>query len=430
MGLPLVTILRRRRRLIDRALRLAFVVVLVLFTIFRPVPAGDAHAYWAVDLVNPYSRPIATPDAFTYPPPAALFFSVLGHLPFEVFEAGWTLLIGAALLWLTGPFALLFLVLPVVASDLYLGNIHVLLGAAVVGSLRRPGLWAIPLLTKPTVGVGLLWFAVRGEWRRLATAIGVTAVIAAAAFVIAPDLWKEWIDYVLATGVAPNVGTAYWVPIPLLIRLPAAALARHLGRPHEPPLDAPHRRDARPPGPVARRPGDARRRLRPLTLGPPPRPRPGLDRDAQGAAVARRSGANARRPTVAPKGRGSAGGHPIPANRVLRPLQLRTPAPRAPAFAAPGAEGVEDALGLVCGGGQYPSDDRTGRSRGAACGRDCIATRLPPETRDGAGDDRTVDRRCERARVGATVVDALEVVAVTLERTAECGACGRRGSTP
>jgi hypothetical protein len=223
-GLPLLVILRRRRRTIDLALRAAFVVVLVLFAIFRPVPAGDAHAYWMVDLANPYTRPVATTDAFTYPPPAALFFAVLGHLPFEVFEALWTLLIGAALLWLTGPFALLFLVIPVVASDLYLGNIHVLLGAAVVGSLRRPGLWAIPLLTKPTVGVGLLWFVARGEWRRLTTALVVTAVLSAVAFVIAPGLWKAWIDYVLATGVSPNVGTAYYVPIPLLVRLPAAAL--------------------------------------------------------------------------------------------------------------------------------------------------------------------------------------------------------------
>jgi hypothetical protein len=222
--IPLVKILVRNRRLIDLALRAAFVVVLLVFTIFRPTTAGDAHAYWSVDLANPYTRPVATTDAFTYPPPAALFFAVLGQLPFEVFQAGWTLLIGAALLWLTGPWALAFLVLPVVASDLYLGNIHILLAAAVVGSLRRPGLWAIPLLTKPTVGVGLLWFAARGEWRRLATAIVVTAVLAAVAFVIAPDLWRLWIDYVLATGVSPNVGSAYWVPLPLLVRLPAAAI--------------------------------------------------------------------------------------------------------------------------------------------------------------------------------------------------------------
>jgi hypothetical protein len=223
-GLPLLTILQRRQRLIDRTLRIAFVVVLVVFTVLRPIPAGDAHAYWAVDLANPYTRPVATQDAFTYSPPAALFFGVLGQLPFEVFEAIWTLLIGFALLWLTGPWALAFLVLPVVASDLYLGNIHVLLAAAVVGSLRRPGLWAIPLLTKPSVGVGLLWYVARGEWRRLAVALGVTAGLAALAFLIAPAMWGQWLDYIIGTGLSPNTGTAYVVPIPLLIRFPAAIL--------------------------------------------------------------------------------------------------------------------------------------------------------------------------------------------------------------
>ena len=220
----MIELLRRNRRLIDTALRAAFVVVLVIFTLLRPVEAGDAHAYWAVDVADPYTRPIATTDAFTYPPPAALFFGLFGQLSFEVFQGGWTLLIGLALLWLVGPWALAFLVIPVVASDLYLGNIHILLAAAIVASLRWPALWAIPLLTKPTCGVGLLWYLVRGEWRRLAAALGVTAAIAALSFAVAPTLWPKWIDYVLETGVAPDVGTAFWVPIPLLIRLPAAAL--------------------------------------------------------------------------------------------------------------------------------------------------------------------------------------------------------------
>ena len=220
----MISILRRRRRQIDIALRVAFVVVLLVFTIFRPTTAGDAHAYWSVNLADPYTRPIATPDAFTYPPPAAVFFALLGKLPFEVFQAIWTLLIGFALLWLTGPWGLAFLVIPVVASDLYLGNIHVLLGAAIVASLRWPAAWAIPLLTKPTCGVGVLWFVARGEWRRLAVALAATGVLAVVSAVIAPDLWPKWIAYVLQTGVSPDVGTAYWVPLPLLIRLPAAAL--------------------------------------------------------------------------------------------------------------------------------------------------------------------------------------------------------------
>lgn len=216
--------LRRNRRLIDVALRAAYVVVLVIFTILRPIPADDAHAYWAVTVADPYTRPVATFDAFTYTPPAALFFGLLGHLPFEVFQAGWTLLIGLALLSLAGPWSLLFVVIPVVASDVYVGNIHVLLGAAIIASFRWPALWAVPLLTKPSCGVGLLWYLARGEWRRLFTALGVTAALAALALVLAPDLWSKWITYLMDTGVAPNVGTAAWIPIPLLIRLPAAVL--------------------------------------------------------------------------------------------------------------------------------------------------------------------------------------------------------------
>jgi hypothetical protein len=219
-------LLRRNRRLLDLGLRASFLVVLVLFTIFRPIEAGDAHAYWSVDLDDPYTRPVATQDAFTYSPPAALFFGAIGDelgvVPFRAFEAFWTLLIGLALLWLTGPWALLFLVIPVVASDLYLGNIHVLLAAAIVASLRWPALWAVPLLTKPSCGVGLLWFLARGEWRRLGVALGTTAAIAALSAVLAPTLWPKWIDYVVGTGLSPDVGSAYYLAIPLLVRLPAA----------------------------------------------------------------------------------------------------------------------------------------------------------------------------------------------------------------
>jgi len=156
---------RRRMRTLDIGLRAGFVVALVLFAIYRPMMAADAHAYWAVDISAPYTRPIATTDAFTYPPPAALAFSVLGHLPWPVFQALWTILIGLALLWMAGPWSILFLAVPVVSSDLYLGNIHLLLAAAIVAAFRWPALWAFALLTKPTCGVGLLWFLVRGEWR-------------------------------------------------------------------------------------------------------------------------------------------------------------------------------------------------------------------------------------------------------------------------
>lgn len=237
---------KRRLRTLDLGLRAGFVVAMLLFAAVRPIEgqgsAVDAHAYWAVDLVNPYSRPIATTDAFTYPPPAAIGFWVLGHLPWPVFQALWTILIGLAVLWLAGPWSVLFLALPIVSSDLYLGNIHILLAAAIVAGFRRPGFWAFATLTKPTVGVGLLWFLLRREWRQLAIAVGTTAAIVAVSAILQPGLWPAWIDYVLRTGVAPDVGTAAWVPIPLLIRLPAAVLLVAWGartnRPWTVPLSA------------------------------------------------------------------------------------------------------------------------------------------------------------------------------------------------
>jgi hypothetical protein len=54
--------------------------------------------------------------------------------------------------------------------------------------------------------------------------LALTALVAALTAVVAPDLWPKWIAYVLDTGVSPDVGTAYWVPLPLLVRMPAAAL--------------------------------------------------------------------------------------------------------------------------------------------------------------------------------------------------------------
>ncbi len=43
---------------------------------------------------------------------------------------------------------------------------------------RYPAAWSLILLTKITPGIGLLWFAVRREWRALAIALGATAAIA------------------------------------------------------------------------------------------------------------------------------------------------------------------------------------------------------------------------------------------------------------
>src|SRR5262249_6067031 len=72
-------------------------------------------------------------------------------------------------------------------------------------------------LTKVTPGIGLVWFAVRREWRALAIALGFTAAVAAISWVLAPGLWSEWLN-----ALTVNAGQTqdYSIPPPLIVRLP------------------------------------------------------------------------------------------------------------------------------------------------------------------------------------------------------------------
>jgi hypothetical protein len=85
---------------------------------------------------------------------------------------------------------------------------------------RYPWTWGFILLTKVTPGIGLLWFAVRREWRQLAIALGVTAVIAVASFAIDRGLWQDWFS-ALARDSGADLGGPLGISI--VIRLPLAA---------------------------------------------------------------------------------------------------------------------------------------------------------------------------------------------------------------
>jgi hypothetical protein len=116
--------------------------------------------------------------------------------------------------------ALLLLPLPFVWQDLLTGNIHVLIAAATILGFRWPAAWAFVFLTKVTPGVGVVWFAVRREWRALAIALGCTATIAAISFLLAPGLWQEWFGVLLVNASGPAGGLS--VPLPITLRMPVA----------------------------------------------------------------------------------------------------------------------------------------------------------------------------------------------------------------
>ena len=124
-----------------------------------------------------------------------------------------------AIRFLTGP--RLFAVGVLAATfELVGGNISLLLAVAMVVGFRWPAAWAFVLLTKVTPGIGLLWFAVRGEWRSLGIALGATALVVAASALIMPGAWIEWLE--LLVRLAGRDGTWAAVPIPFLVRLPIA----------------------------------------------------------------------------------------------------------------------------------------------------------------------------------------------------------------
>ena len=88
----------------------------------------------------------------------------------------WLALLFGNIVWLGGRGVriLWILAFPPVALELYHGNIHLWIAAAIALGFRYPWTWGFVLLTKVTPGVGLLWFALRREWRALGIALGVT----------------------------------------------------------------------------------------------------------------------------------------------------------------------------------------------------------------------------------------------------------------
>jgi hypothetical protein len=133
----------------------------------------------------------------------------------------WTGVLMLALLALVGP-VLFAPVLLFALYEIWGGNITLLMALAIVAGFRRPATWALVLLTKVTPGVGLLWFAVRREWRQLVIVVAGSAALVAVSWLLEPVLWQQWINFLL--GSLEQSTPAGGIQIPLWVRLPIAAL--------------------------------------------------------------------------------------------------------------------------------------------------------------------------------------------------------------
>jgi hypothetical protein len=208
----------------------AFVVIAAVFVVLRlldvypwTAPVLDLHTYWAtrdgIDYLN--ANPFMI-GAYLYAPVFAQLLGPLTGLPWPVFAAIWTAAIAAVYLWLVGRWSVPLLLTMAVGLELFLGQIDFLLAAAIVVGLRYPAVWAFPILTKIAPGIGLLWFAVRKEWRNLAIALATTIGIAAISAAFAPDLWRGWFDLVRRSLSEKQTVEGAFLAVPIWLRLPFA----------------------------------------------------------------------------------------------------------------------------------------------------------------------------------------------------------------
>jgi len=209
----------------------SFVVVVIAFAALRllaiepwVLPAFDSYAYWLTREGIDYSATHqGATGAYLYSPAFAQLIGPLVALPWPVFLALWTLLTALPLAWLAGRAALPLVVLPPVFMSVALGQLDLAFAAVVLLGLRWPALWALPVLTKITPGIGLLWFLVRGEWRSLGIAAVATAVVVVASASVDPVAWGGWLA-MLARMDFPELGEGLWfLPLPLGFRLFVAA---------------------------------------------------------------------------------------------------------------------------------------------------------------------------------------------------------------
>lgn len=208
---------------------LAVFVGLRLFDIDPWADSVDAYAYWTTRSGDYYAAAeTGQIGAYLYSPAFAQVLSPLTILPLPVFTAIWTALNGAALWWLVGRYALPALLFLPISFEIVSGNVHLLYAAAIVAGFRWSATWALPLLTKVTPGIGLIWFLVRREWRPLLIAVGVSAALVAVSYAVAPGAWARWVELLRSDTAGAGQGSfdtvGWYLPIPLGPRLAAAAV--------------------------------------------------------------------------------------------------------------------------------------------------------------------------------------------------------------
>jgi len=172
------------------------------------------------DGFSPYGMGYADIEVFLYSPPWALLFAAVSWLPREVLVGG--LIVLEVLAWRicagswrrVGYLGLI----PIFGFELSVGQINLLIAAAVALALRGDGRWAVlAALAKFSPAL-----AIR-EWRRPLVVLAVCLVATVPVY----QLWFDWANQLLAAQSIVPAPVPYWVRVAvagalLLLRRPWA----------------------------------------------------------------------------------------------------------------------------------------------------------------------------------------------------------------
>lgn len=217
-------------------LALQVAAILVVLYVALPIAShpwnNDAAGIYQAVRGDLYAVPWLEHGAYAYSPVFAQAIAPLTVLPWEAFWVVWVMFQVAILLVVARPIpAALLLVLPwfpfaghpnPVQGTIANGNPQLIMAGAIVLAYRYPAAWAMPLLMKVTPGIGLVWYAVRRDWRSLAIALGATVAIAAISLAFTPELWAQWFG-LLRQATGADARAVEIIYVPLFVRLPVAA---------------------------------------------------------------------------------------------------------------------------------------------------------------------------------------------------------------
>jgi hypothetical protein len=186
----------------DARLLLALAGLWAAFYVLVAVFGGggfDSHAYWLTRGGIDYGLAPGQRDAYLYSPVFAQAIRPLTLLPWRAFALLWFAAAGGTYVWLTRGVAARWrpVLLALCLGDVVYGNVWWLFALVLCFGLRRPTLWAVPLLLKITPAVGLVWFAARREWRNLATVFLVATGVVLISYPLDPSAWTAWLDFLL-----------------------------------------------------------------------------------------------------------------------------------------------------------------------------------------------------------------------------------------